>query len=186
MTKPSFLNSREHRTRRNIVKVGAILGAVALAKVGRARRGASRIRGPLSCLLRGTNVRTAAGERKVEGLAVGDLLPTVFGGVRPIQWIGRFPIKKSDPSRPWPKEALPVRIARSALAPDVPQADLLMTGWHALLVDGLLIPAGNLINGATIRLTRRMKMMNWSSSTSRWKVTTRYMPKGLRSRRWGG
>lgn len=156
MTKPSFLNSREHRTRRNIVKVGAILGAVALAKVGRARAAAPLVfRGPLSCLLRGTNVRTAAGDRKVEDLSIGDLLQTEFSGVRPIQWIARFPIKKSDPSRPWPKEASPVRIARSALAPDVPQADLVITAPHAVLIDGLLIPAGNLVNGTTIRLEAR-------------------------------
>jgi hypothetical protein len=93
----------------------------------------------------------ATGERKVEELAIGDLLPTVFGGVRPIQWIGRYPIKKSDPSRSWVKTALPVRVARSAIAPDVPHADLYMTGWHALLIDGLLIPVGDLINDTTIR-----------------------------------
>ena len=104
-----------------------------------------------NCLLRGTNIQTTTGERKIEDLAIGDLLPTVFGGVRPIQWIGRYPIKKSDPSRPWAKEALPVRVARSALARDVPHADLYLTGWHALLIDGLLIPAGNLINDTTIR-----------------------------------
>ncbi len=102
--------------------------------------------------MRGTNIRTTTGERKIEDLAIGDLLPTVFGGVRRIQWLGRFPIKKSDPSRPWPKQALPVGIARSAIAPDVPRADLFVTRWHALLLDGLLIPAGNLINGATITL----------------------------------
>ena len=83
------------------------------------------------------------------------MLQTEFSGVRPIQWIARFPIKKSDPSRPWPKEASPVRIARSALAPDVPQADLVITAPHAVLIDGLLIPAGNLVNGTTIRLEAR-------------------------------
>ena len=155
MKEPSEVNPKEQRTRRNIMKMGAILGAVALAKTERARAasgvGPQVFRGPgPSCLLRGTNVRTTAGDRKVEDLATGDLLPTVFGGVRPIQWIGRFPIKKSDPSRPWPKEASPVRICRSAIAPDVPHADLLVSNWHALLIDGLLIPAGNLINGTTI------------------------------------
>ena len=56
MTKPSFLNSREHRTprkSRNIVKVGAILGAVALAKVGRARAAAPRISGPPQLFAKG-------------------------------------------------------------------------------------------------------------------------------------
>ena len=132
------------------MKMGAILGAVALTRVERALAAP----GPCvrcNCLLRGTNIRTPTGERKIEDLAIGDLLPTVFGGVRPIQWIGRYPIKKSDPSRPWAKEALPIRVARSALAADVPRADLYLTGPHALLIDGLLIPVGNLINHTTIR-----------------------------------
>ena len=70
--------------------------------------------------------------------------------LRPIQWIGRYPIKKSDPSKPWVKDALPVRIARSALAPDLPHADLYVTAAHCLLIDGVLVPADMLINGTTI------------------------------------
>ena len=67
-----------------------------------------------------------------------------------MQWIGRYSFKKSDPSKPWVKDALPVRIARSALAPEVPHADLYVTGSHSLLIDGVLAPAETLINGATI------------------------------------
>ena len=98
----------------------------------------------------GTKIRTVEGERKIEDLAIGDLLPTMFGGVRPVQWIGRYPFKRSDPSRPWVKDALPVRIARSALAPNVPHADLYVTAAHSLLVHGVLVPAETLINGTTI------------------------------------
>ena len=43
-----------------------------------------------TCFLKGTKIQTIAGERKVEDLAIGDLLPTVFGGERPIQWIGHY------------------------------------------------------------------------------------------------
>jgi hypothetical protein len=81
--------------------------------------GNGKVKGTM-CFLKGTKIQTAEGERKVEDLAIGDLLPTMFGGLRPGQWIGRYPIKRSDPSKPWVKDALPVRIARSALAPDVP------------------------------------------------------------------
>ena len=102
------------------------------------------------CFLKGTKFLTAKGERKIEELAIGDLLPTMFGGLRPIQWIGRYPIRRSDPSKPWVKGALPVRITRSALAPDVPHADLYVTGGHSLLIDGVLVPAEVLINGTTI------------------------------------
>ena len=48
------------------------------------------------------------------------------------------------------KNALPVRIARSALAPDLPRADLYVTAAHSLLIDGVLVPAEMLINGTTI------------------------------------
>ena len=105
-----------------------------------------------NCFLKGTKIQTVLGERKVEDLAIGDLLPTMFGGMRPIQWIGRYPFKKSDPSKPWVKEALPVRIVRSALAPNVPHADLYVTRAHALFIDGVLVPAGSLINDTTITL----------------------------------
>jgi hypothetical protein len=44
----------------------------------------------------------------------------------------------------------PIRVARSALAPEVPHADLYLTAEHALLIDGLLIPVGNLIDGTMI------------------------------------
>ena len=102
--------------------------------------------------MRGTRIRTTGGYRKIEDLAAGDLLPTMFGGARPIEWIGRFPIKKSNPSKPWPKDALPVRIARSALAPNVPRADLYLSQAHGVFVDGVLVSAGYLVNGTTITL----------------------------------
>ena len=98
----------------------------------------------------GNEIQTAEGERKIEDLAIGDLLPTMFGGLRPVQWIGRYPIRRSDPTKPWVKDALPVRIARSALAPDVPHSDLYVTRGHSLLIDGVLVPAEVLINGTTI------------------------------------
>jgi Hint domain len=154
VNEPGIFSSNDQRTRRNVMKIGAILGAAALARVDRARAGPPHCV-PVHfclCLLRGTDIQTTAGQSKIEDLAIGDLLPTMFGGVRPIQWIGRYPVKKSDSSRPWAKAALPVRVARSAIAPEVPHADLYLTGWHALLIDGILIPAGGLINGTTITL----------------------------------
>jgi Hint domain len=149
------LSVRAQRTRRNIVKMGSILAPAALASAVLARTKpaqavpcAAALR--CNCFLKGTRILTAEGECKVEDLAIGDVLPTMFGGTRPVQWIGRYPLKKSDRSKPWVKDARPVRIARSALAPDVPHADLYVTESHALFVDGLLVPAGCLINGMTI------------------------------------
>jgi hypothetical protein len=162
-------NMAAQRTRRNIMKMGAILVPATLGTVhsataeeclfqlgpiciipdpGKGHRG--RKGGGGNCFLKGTRIRTAEGERKIEDLAIGDLIPTMFGGLRPIQWIGRYPFKKSDPSKLWVKDARPVRIARSALAPEVPHSDLYVTAAHSLMVDGVLAPAETLINGSTI------------------------------------
>jgi hypothetical protein len=163
-------NAGAQRTRRNIMKMGAIAVPATLATVHSAAalelcipftnictnipiggsvggRGSS---GGGNCFLKGTKIRTAEGERKIEDLAIGDLLPTMFRGLRAVQWIGRYSLKKSDPSKAWVKEALPVCIARSALAPNVPHADLYVTAAHSLLIDGVLVPAEILVNGATI------------------------------------
>jgi Hint domain len=137
------------RLARNVLAIGAIAATAALTKTTPAE---ARHHHKHKCFLKGTKIRTAQGECKVEDLAIGDLLPTLFGGMRPIQWVARYAYKKSDPTKPWSKYARPVRIARSALAPDVPHADLFVASWHALFVDDTLVPAGNLINGTTITL----------------------------------
>jgi hypothetical protein len=156
-------NPGAQRTRRNTMKMGAILAFAALGSVSKTDPASANCgnNGKLvgngcangnatNCFLKGTTIRTVSGDRKIEDLAIGELLPTMFGGSRPIQWIGRYPIKRSDPSKPWVKDALPVRIARSALAPNVPHADLYVTRGHSLLIDGVLVPAEVLINGTTI------------------------------------
>lgn len=164
-------NPGAQRTRRNIIKMGAIFGSATLATVHSAAAfeiclphfgcfsfppSGGRDHPPggggsaSNCFLKGTKIRTAGGERKVEDLAIGDLLPTLSGALRPVQWIGRYSFKKSDPSKAWVEEALPVRIARSALGANVPEADLTVTALHGVMIDGVLVPAEALINGETI------------------------------------
>jgi hypothetical protein len=168
-------NAGMQRTRRNIMKMGAIAVPATLATVQSAKawcifgfigqcdrngngdgdgngngNGGRKGGGKGNCFLKGTKILTAEGERKIEDLAIGDLLPTGFGGLRPVQWIGRYPRRKSDPSKPWVKDVLPIRIARSALGPNVPYVDLFVTAHHSLLIDGVLVPADILINGTTI------------------------------------
>ena len=175
------ITSGLNRARRNLFKAGLKLGAVGSAALfagltgvrpaaanGKDEKGPWRIfnfnwhhhhhkkddggNGGHHCFLKGTMIKTATGYRKIESLAVADLLPTMFSGEQPIQWIGRYKFKRSDRGRPWVKDFLPVRIARSALAPNVPHADLLVSQAHALYFDGVLVPAGCLVNGRTIRL----------------------------------
>jgi hypothetical protein len=72
--------------------------------------------------------------------------------MRLIQWIARYRFKKSDPAKAWVREVLPVRVAKSAIRPDIPEADLYITKAHALFIDGVLVPVCNLINDTTITL----------------------------------
>jgi len=160
-------NVKVERTRRNIIRMGAVGASAVVASLATTNLGKAGPPGPPgwggwggwggkggkgNCLLRGTTIRTASADRKIEDLAIGDLLPTMFAGTSPIQWIANYPIKKSDPSKPWPKDARPVRIARAALAPNVPQADLCVTQAHGVFIDDVLISAGYLVNGTTITL----------------------------------
>ncbi len=132
----------------NIKSIAAVAAGAVVACVTKT----TPARAVVWCFLKGTKIQTVEGECRVEDLAVGDLLPTTFGGVRAVQWVARYRHKKVDPSKPWKKYARPVRIMRSALAPDVPHADLYVTQGHALFVDGVLVTAGSLINGTTIAL----------------------------------
>jgi hypothetical protein len=145
-----FLQGR--RTRRNLMAMGTIASAALLArtKAGSARPGDGDDH--KHCFLKGTNIQTIRGERKVEDLAVDDMVPTLLGGMRPIQWIGRYQFKKSDPQKSWVRDVQPVRVARSALAAGTPHTDLFLTQAHALCIDGALVPVGSLINGTTIAL----------------------------------
>jgi hypothetical protein len=147
MSDPENLQLKIQSSRRNLIQIGSLAAAIFASRMSPAKAA-----GGNQCFLRGTMILTVTGGRRVEDLAVGDLLPTLFRGPRPIRWIGRYPYRNSDPSRPWVRDALPVRVARSALAPDVPHADLYVTKSHALFIDGVLVPAGCLINGTTITL----------------------------------
>lgn len=129
-------------TRRMIVAAAATIASVGSAHAYR----------HTNCFLKGTRIATATGEIRIEDLRIGDMIPTVFGGMRPIEWIGRMRRTRSDERKPWVEDARPVRISRSALAPNVPSADLFVTRGHALLIDGMLVPAEHLINGTTISL----------------------------------
>jgi hypothetical protein len=149
--------SKSETTRRrllagNIKAIAAVAAGALVMKLtpARAQNQGGNGNGKGKCFLRGTKIQTVEGERRIEDLAIGDLLPTVFGGVRPIQRIVRFRRTKVDAGKPWQNHARPVRIMKSALAPNVPQADLFVTSGHALLLDGVLVTARSLINGTTI------------------------------------
>jgi hypothetical protein len=100
------------------------------------------------CFCAGTRIRTALGEVPVEDLAVGDMLQTVSGAMRPLSWIGR---RHYDGRFIGNNHLmLPVRIGAGALAPGVPARDLFLSPGHAVFCGGILVPAWRLINGVTV------------------------------------
>jgi hypothetical protein len=120
-----------------------------LVSVGAENAGNGLVEIELLCYLRGTLILTPVGQMAVETLRPGDLVTTVAGQHRPIRWIG---VRDLDLTRyADPRTAQPIRIAAHAFDTNLPHRDLLVSPDHALLVDGNLIAARQLVNGMTIR-----------------------------------
>ena len=94
--------ARRHLSKMAGIGLAALIAAVAMPKPAQARHPEDndhdrddRGGGDPNCFLKGTKIRTLTGERNVEDLAIGDLLPTPSNGIRPIQWIGRCKYTRS-------------------------------------------------------------------------------------------
>lgn len=101
------------------------------------------------CFLAGTRILTPKGEVEIEQLCTGDLVCNVVGEARSIKAIEQWGCRHSALD-PVPESAWPVLISRHALDDCTPDRDLFVTEAHALLLDGMLVPVGSLINGTTI------------------------------------
>lgn len=100
------------------------------------------------CFVTGTHVLTEQGEKRVEELVIGDRVQTANGESEPIKWIGRQTVKPEDVQNPM--RGYPIRIKAGALGNHLPVRDLYVSPDHAVLVDGLLINAGALVNSVSI------------------------------------
>src|SRR5215467_3175303 len=151
------------RARRHFIYlVGALAGATVLPGLLRPAKAETRPppppRSPPSpgprpgtgghCMLRGTRILTCRGAERIESLSIGDRVVTTRGE-KPIKWIGRQYFGRGRSAR-WPDSVHPIRVSRSALADNVPHADLYLSPMHAMLIDNVLIEVKDLVNGTSI------------------------------------
>jgi len=101
------------------------------------------------CFGAGTEILTPDGMIAVENLAEGDeVLSARTGEPRKIIWAGARRVDVARHANP--EKVMPVRVRAGALAPGLPERDLIVSPDHALLLDGHLVEAKTLVNGATI------------------------------------
>ncbi|MEO0370820.1 MAG: Hint domain-containing protein [Pseudomonadota bacterium] len=84
------------------------------------------------CFTPGTVIATPTGERLVETLAVGDRVLTRDNGLQEIRWIGASRLNAQD-LRAAP-DLRPVLIRSGALEHGLPEADILVSPWHSVLI----------------------------------------------------
>lgn len=112
-----------------------------------------------ACYRRGTRILTLQGEVPIEKLCVGDEVITMSGARRAIRWLGH---RRIDCRRhPHPTQVWPIRIRAGALEPNTPRRDLWLSPGHSLYLEGVLIQAENLINGATIEQVPHALVEYW-------------------------
>lgn len=80
------------------------------------------------CFTAGTMIRTLIGEVPVEDLAPGDLILTQDHGPQELRWIGQRRLYDLHQKR------VPIRIRAGALGNGLPEADLLVSPQHRMLV----------------------------------------------------
>jgi Hint domain len=159
------INPKVDRARRNALKaVGLSVGAIMATGITNKRASANpgNGNGPGrgnggngnhygwggKCFLRGTQILTRDGYRPIENLKAGDEIAARFAGFAPIEAIESFTLGRVRGA--WTGPSRPVRVTRGALGDNVPATDLCLTASHAVFVDGLLVPVGDLVNGTSI------------------------------------
>jgi hypothetical protein len=108
------------------------------------------------CYAKGTMIQTKRGLVRVEKLKLGEMILTVSGKYEPLKWLG---FRTVDCKRHSNKvDANPVRIVKDAFGPNQPVRDLYLSPLHSIYVDGILIPAIDLVNGVTVLQETRSKI----------------------------
>jgi len=110
---------------------------------------------PLACFLTGTLIATPGGERAVETLAIGDMILTSDGRAVPVKWMGRQHVRNSVFLS---AKLQPVMIGAGALGDGLPHTDLYLSANHGMIWQGMVVNAGALVNGTTIRFVPLAEM----------------------------
>ena len=102
----------------------------------------------IKCFIAGTMIACPDCERAIETLVAGDLVLTANGEAKPVRFLG-----VSHVDLVASRENSPVRIPAGALADGMPSRDLLLSPEHAIMAQGVLVPASSLIGGAVVQET---------------------------------
>jgi Hint domain-containing protein len=145
---PDFSSSRRHFISA-VSTLGGLLATLTSARAGGWYDPDRHGGGGSHCFLKGTQILTIQGERPIEDLQIGEMVLTVSGEAKPIKWIGRMRFER-DGEVSWDDEVAPVKIGLGAFNGELPHSDLYVSCRHRILINGLLIPALDLINGTSI------------------------------------
>ncbi|MDE8348049.1 MAG: Hint domain-containing protein [Acidocella sp.] len=104
--------------------------------------------GDMPCFKRGTRLLTPNGYKPVEAFKPNDPIITLNGVRRRVCWVGWRTLDLGGKPA-----ASPVRFAAGALGPGVPARPVYLSPLHAVYLQGVLVPACHLVNGATITET---------------------------------
>lgn len=149
MSKELDKAEQKRRGRRQFIGAGAGLAGLLTATTSANAGWRWICLDPKPCFLKGTMILTDKGEVAIEDLKAGDLVRTVTGAHKPIRWIGATTLNR-DGRETWASMDAPIKIAKGALGDNAPHADLYVSPDHALYLDGVLVPAKYLVNGASI------------------------------------
>jgi hypothetical protein len=125
-----------------------------------------RVAGGVICFTPGTRLITPDGPNLIENLRPGDLIQTRDNGAQQVLWTGH---RRMSGARLYAMPHLrPIRFRANAMGPYRPDADLLVSPQHRMLVKGasaqalfntpeVLVAAENLINDHSITVDHTMR-----------------------------
>jgi hypothetical protein len=126
--------------------------------------------GGVICFTPGTRIVTPDGTRRIEDLQPGDRIQTKDNGAQPVLWTGH---RRMSGARLYAMPHLrPIRFRGGALGIDRPDADLLVSPQHRMLVKGaaahslfhaheVLVAAEDLLNDGTISVDRMLREVTY-------------------------